>query len=156
MKKILFQLKMWKITTPPQVTCWNIQNPELKNMICPFLKTAPCMRILKSLGLSRNQELYKKVLNHNLNRWLKICKRRYTKGSVNNQNVQKLAQVLDGNFSVKNALNISTKYLQDQICRIKRIKNIEVTWRTFSNLLKTFQKNLRIKRTPQNRPYLKF
>ena len=124
---------MWKITTPPQVTCWNIQNPELKNMICPFLKTAPCMRILKSLNLSRNQELYKNVLNHHLNRWLKICKRRYTKGSANNQMVQKLVQVLDG-ISVKNAPNISAKYLQDQIYRIKRIKNKSA--KNFSEKLK--------------------
>ena len=29
--KLRFQLKIWKITSPPQVTSWNIQNPALKN-----------------------------------------------------------------------------------------------------------------------------
>ena len=47
--------------------------------------------------------------------------------------VQKLVQVLDG-ISVKNAPNISAKYLQDQIYRIKRIKNKSA--KNFSEKLK--------------------
>ena len=31
------------------------------NMLRPFLKTAPYMRILKSLGLNSEQELYRKI-----------------------------------------------------------------------------------------------
>ena len=34
MHKLLFQLKMQKITSLPQVTSWNIQNPALKNFKC--------------------------------------------------------------------------------------------------------------------------
>ena len=47
-----FNLKMWKITSPPQMSCWNIKNPALKKF--HFLKTAPYMRILKSLDLNRD------------------------------------------------------------------------------------------------------
>ena len=50
---------MWKITIPPQVTCWNIQNPALKKRCS--VQTAPYMRILKSLDLNRVQELYRKT-----------------------------------------------------------------------------------------------
>ena len=40
--KLLFKLKMRKITTLSQVTRWNIQNPTLKkNILCPFIKTVP-------------------------------------------------------------------------------------------------------------------
>ena len=40
-------------------------------------------------------------------------------GSINNQKVQKLVPVLDGNLSVKNAPKLSAKYLEDKICKIK-------------------------------------
>ena len=43
---MLFQLKNVKINTPLQVTRWNIQNPTLKkDMLHPFLKSAPYMRM---------------------------------------------------------------------------------------------------------------
>ena len=67
--KLLFQLKMWKITSHPEAASWNIQNPALKNFKrltkttifswkfnhpTLLLKTVLYMRILKSLALCRN------------------------------------------------------------------------------------------------------
>ena len=93
------------------------------------------MRILKSLDLNRDQELYRKNSNQNLNQSLNICKRSYTKGSVDNQKAQKSVLVLDGNLRVKNAPKHSIRYLVDKICKIKQTENIPVTLTTF---LKTF------------------
>ena len=56
-----------------------------------------------------------------------ICKRNYTKESINNQKVQKFVSVLDGNSRVKNAPKLSAKNLEDKRCKIKQIKNISVT-----------------------------
>ena len=100
------------------------------------------MRILKSLDLNRDPEIYRKISNHNLKRWLKICKRSYTKRSVNNQKVQKFVAVLDGNFSVKNVPKRSAKYLKDKIYKTKETQNISVTLRTFLNQQKTFFKKI--------------
>ena len=63
---------------------------------------------------------------------------KYTKESVNNQNVQKFVPVLDENLSMKNAPNLSAKYLEYKICKIKLLQNISVTLRTFLNQPKTF------------------
>ena len=77
------------------MTHWNIQNAALKtDMLYPFLKSAPCMK----MDLYRDQEIYQ-----NLKQWLKISKTSYTKKSVNNQKVQKFVPVFEGNLSVKNA-----------------------------------------------------
>ena len=57
--------------------------------------------------------------------------------SINNQMVQKSVPVLDGNLSMKNAPKLSSKYLQDKICKIKQVQNISVTLTTFLNQLKT-------------------
>ena len=46
------------------------------------------------------------------------------------------ASILEGNLSVKNALKLSAKYLQDKTCKIKQI--IPLTLRTFLNQIKTF------------------
>ena len=37
-----------------------------KDMLRPFVKTVPHMRILKSLDLNKDQELYRKISNQNL------------------------------------------------------------------------------------------
>ena len=66
---------------------------------------------------------------------MKICKRSYTKESINNQKVQKFVPVLDENLSVKNAPKLSAKYLEDKIFKIKIIQNISVTLRTFLTLI---------------------
>ena len=45
-KSCFLSLKIWKITTPDYVTCWNLQNFALKkDMLRPFLKSAPYMRM---------------------------------------------------------------------------------------------------------------
>ena len=49
MHKVTFSAQNVKKTSPPQVTCWNTQNPALEKHI---LKTVPYMRILKSLNLN--------------------------------------------------------------------------------------------------------
>ena len=77
------------------------------------------MRILKSLDLKRASELLKKISNQNLTQWLKICKRSFTKKSVNNQKVQNFVPVLDGKLTAKNAPKPTGKYLVDKICKIK-------------------------------------
>ena len=46
-----------------------------------------------------------KILKQNLHQLLKMCKRSYTKGTANNQKVQKLVPVLDGNLTVKKLKN---------------------------------------------------
>ena len=50
--------------------------------------------------------------------------------------VQKIVPVLDGNLSVRSALRLSAKYLENKICKIKQIQNILVTPKTFLNQLK--------------------
>ena len=45
--------------------------------------------------------------------------------------MQKFVQVLEGNLSVKNTPKLSTKYLQNKICKIKQMKNIPVILRTY-------------------------
>ena len=63
-KRYFFSLKMWKKNTPLQVSRWNIQNPALKKRHArPFLKTATYMR----MDLNRDQEIYQKISNQNLN-----------------------------------------------------------------------------------------
>ena len=93
------------------------------------------MRIIKSLVLNRDQELCRRISSQNLNQWLKICKRSYTKETVNNQKVQKFVPALHENLSVKNASKLSVKYLEDKIFKIKIIQNIPVTLRTFLTLI---------------------
>ena len=66
---------------------------------------------------------------------MKICKKSYTKESVNNQKVQKFVPVLDENLSVKNAPKLSAKYLEDKIFKIKMIQNISLTLRIFLTLV---------------------
>ena len=78
------------------------------------------MRILKSLDLNREWELYWKISNKNLNQRFKIFKSSYSKGSANNQKTQKFVPVLDENSIVKNVPNLSTKSLED---KIKSAKN---------------------------------
>ena len=63
-----------------------------------------------------------------------MCKRSYTKGSANNQKLQNLVPVLDGNLTVKKLKN----FLQDKLCKIKQIQNISVTFRTFLNQVNFF------------------
>ena len=48
-----------------------------------------------------------------------MCKRSFTKKSVNNQKVQNFVPVLDGKLTVKKAPKPSGKYLVDKICKIK-------------------------------------
>ena len=81
-----------------------------------------------------------------------MCKRSYTKGPADNQKVQKIVPVLDGNLTVKKLKN----FLQDKLCRIKQIQNISVTFRTFLNQVNFFKKKLNLKRTPLKLPHLKF
>ena len=81
-----------------------------------------------------------------------MCKRSYTKGTADNQKVQKIVPVLDGNLTVKKLKN----FLQDKLCRIKQIQNISVTFRTFLNQVNFFKKKLNLKRTPLKLPHLKF
>ena len=81
-----------------------------------------------------------------------MCKRSYTKGTADNQKVQKIVPVLDGNLTVKKLKN----FLQDKLCRIKQIQNISVTFRTFLNQVNFFLKKLNLKRTPLKLPHLKF
>ena len=69
-----------------------------KKMLHPFLKTASYMKILKSLDLNRDHDLYRRMSNQNLNQRLEICKRCYTKRNVNNQKKQKSVQGLDGKY----------------------------------------------------------
>ena len=69
---------------------------------------------------------------------MKTSKTSYTKWSVNNEKVQKIVPVLEGNLSVGNAPKLSAKCLQDKICKIKQIQNIPVTSRTCLNPLKTY------------------
>ena len=66
---------------------------------------------------------------------MKIYKGSYTKESINNQKVQKFVPALDENFSVKNSPKPSAKYLENKILKIKIIKNISVTLRTFLTLI---------------------
>ena len=116
----------------------NIQNPLLKKaMLRPFLQTAPDIRILESLDLYRDKEINQKISNQNLNQSLKICKSNYTRKSVSNQKVQIFVSVLEENLSAKNALKIFAKYLQDKMCKIKQMQNIQVTLKKFLNQLKT-------------------
>ena len=77
-------------------------------------------------------------------------------GECKQSKVQKFVPVLEGNLSVKNALKLSGKYLQDKTCKIKQMQNIPLTLRTFLNQPKTFQKNVAPKRTPLTLPHLKF
>ena len=56
-------------------------------MLRLFLKSSPYMR----MNLNRDQEIYQKISNQNLNQWLEIFKTSYTKRSVNNQKVQKVS-----------------------------------------------------------------
>ena len=98
-------------------------------MLRPFLKSGTYMR----MNQNRDQDIYKKISNQNLNQWLKISKTSYTKRSVNNQMVQKFVSVLEGNLSKKNAPKLSAKYLQGKRCKIKQKQNIPVTLRTFLN-----------------------
>ena len=70
--------------------------------------------------------------------------------------MQKVVPVLDENLSVKNPSKLSAKYLEDKICKIKQIKSISVTLRTFLNQLKTFQKSVTLNWTPLKLPYLQF
>ena len=81
-----------------------------------------------------------------------MCKRSYTKGTANNQKVQKLVPVLDGNLTVKKLKN----FQQGKLCKIKQIQNISVTFRTFLNQVNFFLKKLNLKRTPLKLPHLKF
>ena len=74
---------------------------------------------------------------------------------ASNQKLQRFVLVLGVNLSVKNALKLSGKYLEDDICKIKQKENIPVTLRTFLNQLET-QKNLTLQRAPLKLPYLKF
>ena len=87
--KPFLSLKMWKITTSLQVTCWNRQNAKshifFKNMLRLFLKSATYMR----MDVNRDQEIYQKVLIKNSNQRLKMSEKRYNKRSVNNQKAQK-------------------------------------------------------------------
>ena len=62
---------------------------------------------------------------------MKISKTSYTKRSVNNQKVQNVVSVLEGNLSVNNAPKLSAKFFQDKTCKIKQIQNIPLTLRTF-------------------------
>ena len=66
---------------------------------------------------------------------MNICKRSWTKESVNNQKVQKFVAVLDENLSIKNTSNFSAKYFEDKIFKIKIIQNISVILRTFGTLI---------------------
>ena len=69
---------------------------------------------------------------------MKTSKTSYTKWSVNNQKVQNVVPVLEGNLSVRNAPKLSAKCLQDKICKIKQMQNIPVTLKTCLNQLKTY------------------
>ena len=56
----------------------------------------------------------------------------------------------------KTFCKVFTRQNMQKICKIKQVQNIPVTLRTFSNQLKTFQKNFTVKRTPLTLPHLKF
>ena len=66
---------------------------------------------------------------------MKICKRSYTKESVNSKKVQKFVPIFDENLCVKNAPKLPVKYLEDKIFKIKIIQNISVTLRTCLTLI---------------------
>ena len=59
---------------------------------------------------------------------IKNLQENLNQGSTNNHKVQKFVPVSDGNLSVKNAPNPSSKSLEDKICKIKQIQNIPVTF----------------------------
>ena len=70
-------------------------------------------------------------------------------GSKNLQEKLHQGYLHKGCKNVKNAPKPSIKYFEDKICKIKQIKNIPVTRRTFSNQQKEkITKNLTLKRTP--------
>ena len=89
--------------------------------------------------LNRDQEIYHKISGQNLNQSLKISKTSYTKGSVNNQKVQKFVPVLEGNLSVKNAPKRSAKYLEDKYAKSNKCKkhssNSEEIFKSTKNFL---------------------
>ena len=69
---------------------------------------------------------------------IKILQEKLHQGNISNQKVPKFVPVLDRNLSVKNAPKLSAKDLKDKICKIKQIKNIPSTLRTFLNQLNFF------------------
>ena len=57
-------------------------------------------------------------------------------GNTNNEKVQKLVPVLDGNLSVKNAAKLSVKYLDDKISnKYKQSSNFEDIFKSAKNCL---------------------
>ena len=70
------------------------------------------------MGLNRDQEIYEKIANQNLNQWLKAVK-----GCASIESRIKLES--------EKAPKYSAKYFQDKTCKIKQMQNIPVTVKTF-------------------------
>ena len=87
---------------------------------------------------------------------MKVCKRSYAAESVNIQKVQKPVFVLDGKLSLKSSARLSAKYLEDKLCKIKKLQKISVALRSILNQLKISEKRVTLKWTPLKLLYLKF
>lgn len=119
-RSYFFSLNMWNLTSPPQVTCRNLENSTLKKHVPCFCKSCTFHENFKIYWLKKKLRILQgnfkpefKPINENLQKG-------YTKGSVNNKHMQTFVPLLDENFSVKNAPKLTTNNLEDKICKVKK------------------------------------
>ena len=118
-KTFLFLLKTQNTIPLQQVTGGKTLNIDLKKMLELFLKSQENIRI--SILKRRLENLYKKNFKPKINSMIENLQNELQK--TNKQKVLNFVLTLDGGSRAKNASKLSSKYLIDIICKIKRYWN---------------------------------